>query len=88
MIVKGNCIDLRPATLADRQRVYDWCFQSETTKSHSGPPDYPEIAIATYQEFCDDYYEEYYFTGAYPEKGQGFLIMNNQEAVGFISYST
>lgn len=88
MIVKGNCIDLRPATLADRQRVYNWCFQSETTKSHSGPPDYPEIAIASYQEFCDDYYEEYYFTGAYPEKGQGFLIMNNQEAVGFISYST
>lgn len=53
-----------------------------------GPPDYPEIAIASYQEFCDDYYEEYYFTGAYPEKGQGFLIMNRQEAVGFISYST
>lgn len=86
-MIKGNKINLLPARLTERQKIYEWCFHSETTKSHSGPPDYPDIAIATYQEFCDEYYEEYYFTGAHPEKGQGFLIMSNQEAVGFISYS-
>lgn len=86
-MIKGKKINLMAATLADRKRVYDWCFQSETTSSHSGPPDYPEKPIATYQEFCEEYYEEYYFTGAQPEKGQGFLIVDNQEAVGFISYS-
>ena len=86
-MIKGNKTILKAATLADRQRVYDWCFQSETTKSHSGPPDYPEKKIATFQEFYEDYYEEYYFNGTRPEKGQGFIIMNDQEAVGFISYS-
>ena len=87
-MIKGNKINLMAANLTDRQRVYEWCFQSETTKSHSGPPDYPEKKIATFQEFYEDYYEEYYFNGTQPEKGQGFIIMNDQEAVGFISYST
>lgn len=59
-MIKGNKTILKAATLADRQRVYDWFFQSETTKSHSGPPDYPEKKIATFQEFYEDYYEEYY----------------------------
>lgn len=34
-MIKGNKTILKAATLADRQRVYEWCFQSETTKSHS-----------------------------------------------------
>ncbi|MBO0450882.1 GNAT family N-acetyltransferase [Enterococcus sp. MJM16] len=85
--MKGEKIDLFPAELADRQKIYEWCFQSETTKSHSGPPDYPEKAIATFQEFCEEYYEDYYFTGAHPERGRGFLIKSDREAVGFISYS-
>lgn len=87
-MIKGNKISLIPATLDDRRVVYEWCFQSETTKSHSGPPDYPEIPIATYAEFCDTYYEEYFFTGTKPKDGRGFLIVNNGAPVGFISYSS
>lgn len=87
-MIKGSIITLHPATRKDRWRIYNWCFHSETTKSHSGPPDYPEKPIATYQEFCDEYYEKYYFTGTQPRKGQGFLIVNKEEAVGFISYSS
>lgn len=41
-MIKGNKVELVPAALADKQRVYEWCFHSEMTKSHSGPPDYPE----------------------------------------------
>ncbi len=86
-MIKGDKIVLIPATLDDRQKIYEWCFQSETTKSHSGPPDYPEIPIPTYAEFCDSYYEEYFFTGTKPKDGRGFLVVNNGELVGFISYS-
>ncbi|MDU5337073.1 GNAT family N-acetyltransferase [Enterococcus sp.] len=86
-MIDGKKIHLVAATLVDRRRIYEWCFQSETTKSHSGPPDYPEKPIASYQDFCSDYYEEYFFTGAQPKKGQGFLIMTKEEAIGFISYS-
>lgn len=87
-MIKGDKVNLIPAILDDRQKVYEWCFQSETTKSHTGPPDYPEKPIATYEEFCDDYYEAYFFTGSKPNDGRGFLIANNEELVGFISYSS
>lgn len=88
-MIKGTKIDLIPATLDDRRKVYEWCFQSETTKSHAGPPDYPGISIPTYEEFCatdDGGYEAYYFTGERPEDGRGFLIVSAGEPVGFISY--
>ncbi|WP_321383547.1 GNAT family N-acetyltransferase [uncultured Enterococcus sp.] len=80
-------IKLVPARLEDRKKVYDWCFQSETTKSHSGPPHFSEKSIASYEEFCTQYYEEYYFTGSNPEKGRGYLIVVEHVSVGFVSYS-
>lgn len=88
-MIKGDKINLIPATLDDRRKIYEWCFQSETTKCHSGPPDYPNNPIPTYEEFCssdDGGYTEYYFTGVKPKDGRGFLIVNGKEAVGFISY--
>lgn len=86
-MIKGDKIELISATtLDDRQKAYEWCFHSETTKSHSGPPDYPENPILTHAEFCDKGYEEYYFSGAKPEDGRGFFIVEGGEPVGFISY--
>lgn len=87
-MLKGNKVELVPATLIDRPCVYEWCFQSETTKAHSGPPDYPDKPIATYEEFCADYYEEYFFTGNKPEAGRGYMITAKGRTVGFISYSS
>ena len=88
-MIQGKVIRLLPATLDDRRNVYDWCFQSETTKCHSGAPDYPEHPIPTYEEFYssdNSGYNEYFFTGAKPQDGRGFLIVNEVEAVGFVSY--
>jgi len=87
-MIKGNRIDLVPAALDDRQKIYDWCFHSETTKYHAGPPDYPDANIPTYEDFYDDDYVEYFFTGAEPHKGRGFIITHDGEPVGFISYSS
>lgn len=88
-MIKGSKIKLIPATLDDRLKIYEWCFQSETTKSHAGLPDYPDIPIPTYEEFYasdDGGYTEYYFTGTKPKDGRGFLIINENEAIGFVSY--
>ncbi len=85
-MIQGKKINLIPATMKDRRNAYDWCFQSETTKSHSGPPDYPDKPVPTYEEFCETYYEEYYFTGEKPLDGRGFLIVAGGETVGFVSY--
>ena len=79
-MIKGNKIELVPANLEDRRKVYEWCFHSETSASHSGSPNYPGIAIPNYGEFCDDYVD-YFFTGTEPNKGRGFFIMHNEEAV-------
>ena len=87
-MIKGQKIELIPATLKDAENVYQWCFHSETTKSHAGFPDYPNVPIVTREEFFDSYhYQEYYFTGSQPKKGRGFLVLHNSEPVGFISYS-
>lgn len=89
-MIQGDKIKLVPAMLDDRKRIYEWCFQSETTKYHAGLPDYPNSPIPTYKEFYasdDGGYTEYYFTGAKPQEGRGFLIINGNEAIGFVSYS-
>ena len=85
-MITGKIIELIPAEQDDRRRAYDWCFQSETTKAHSGPPDYPDVPILTFEEFCDDH-PDYYFNGTEPYNGRGFFIIHNEEPVGFITYS-
>lgn len=85
-MIKGNIIELIPAVFDDRRNVYDWCFHSETSKSHCGLPHFPDVYIPTFEEFCEDYVD-YYFDGAEPEKGRGFMIVFAGEQVGFISYS-
>ena len=84
-MINGKIIDLIPATLSDRQKVYDWCFHSETSKSHTGLPDYPYMSIPTFEEFYDEYVD-YFFTGAEPANGRGYIIAHEGEPVGFISY--
>ncbi len=88
-MIKGDKVELVPAVLADKSRAYEWCFHSETTKSHAGPPDYINAPIATSEEFFDDEtgYADYYFTGERPEAGRGYIISYDGEAVGFVSYS-
>jgi len=85
-MIKGNMIELIPAGITDRENVYNWCFHSETTKSHAGPPDFPDMIIPTYKEFYEDY-TDYFFTGTEPEKGRGFIITHEGAQVGFISYT-
>ncbi|MCL1905551.1 MAG: GNAT family N-acetyltransferase [Clostridiales bacterium] len=86
-MIKGNKVELIPATLNDKQKVYEWCFCSEITKSHAGPPDYPEAPVATGEEFFSGY-EDYYFTGSRPKDGRGFIIHSKAGPVGFISYAS
>ena len=89
-MINGKLIKLIPATLADKENVYKWCCESETTKSHSGPPNYPEVPIASRKEFFDkdSGYSDYFFDGTEVENGRGFIILFNEKEVGFISYTS
>jgi len=86
-MIKGTKINIIPAKLEERRTVYEWCWLSETTKSHAGPPNFPEVEIQSFEEFCEDYVE-YFFTDEAPDKGRGFFIEYNGEYVGFISYTS
>ena len=85
-MIKGDKTLLVPAGLSDKKTIYDWCYNSEITKSHSGLPHYPENPIATWDEFFGEGYVDYFFTGTRPEDGRGFIILNDGEQAGFISY--
>ena len=88
-MIKGSKIRLVPAALDDRRKIYEWCYQSDITKCHAGPPDYPNNRIPSYEEFYDSDdggYLEYYFTGEKPNDGRGFLIVHQDEPIGFVSY--
>jgi len=89
-MIDGKLIKLVPATLADKENVYIWCFHSETTKSHSGPPYFPETPIESREEFFKDNhgYSDYFFDGTQPKKGRGFIILFNDVQVGFVSYTS
>jgi RimJ/RimL family protein N-acetyltransferase len=86
IVIRGNQVVLVPATLEDKQSIYDWCFRSETTQSHTGLPYYPEALIPTWEQFCEDY-TDFYFTGSQPDDGRVFIIQHNEETIGFINYS-
>jgi len=87
MRIKGKKIELVGATADDKYRSYQMCMLSETTKSHSGPPDYPENPIVTYDEFMADHYD-CYFDGSQPQNGRMFAIAKDNKTIGFITYSS
>ena len=88
MMIEGTRIHLVPATLHDKQAVYQWCFHSETTPSHSGPPHFPDVLIPSFEAFCADYYDDDFFTDAAPNRGRGYIIRHKEQPVGFVSYTS
>ncbi|MDA8236210.1 MAG: GNAT family N-acetyltransferase [Clostridia bacterium] len=85
-MIKGDTIQLIPATPEDRLTAYQWLCQSDTTPYHMGPPHFPNHPVLTWEEFCQDY-TEYYFDGSEPAKGRCFVIISQDTPVGIISYS-
>ena len=81
----NNPVELRPATLDDRRRVYEWMARSDLTASMMGPPEFDEAPSPTWEAFCADY-EPYFFDGSRPRVGRSFIIDHAGEAVGHVSY--
>ena len=79
-------IRLRPATLADRRRIFEWLAHSDITRSMLGPPDFPDAPIPSWAEFITDYIE-HYFTASDPRAGCCYVIERTKEAIGQINHS-
>ena len=80
---KGERVDVRPATLADRWMVWEWSELSDVapllmSSEQDGP--------SSFDDWCAGW-EEYYFTDESPERGRGFIILFDETPVGFVAYN-
>lgn len=80
-------IRIRPATLSDKRKIFNWLTNSDLTKEMMGPPNYPDSKIPTWDEFDNDY-ADHYFTGSDLMKGQCFIILYKENEVGQINYNS
>ncbi len=76
---------LRPTTLADRRRAYEWLAASDATPTMMGPPSFPDHPIPTWEEFCADYHERF-FSPDGDGYGRLFVIVAGERAIGCASY--
>jgi diamine N-acetyltransferase len=81
----GNKIELKPAQESDREKIYVWLTQSDLTLSIMGPPDYSDLPIPTWAEFCNEYPASF-FNAAGDGKGRNYIIIKNDEDIGTIGY--
>jgi diamine N-acetyltransferase len=70
----------------DREQVHQWLAHSDISASMFGPPDFPEMAVPTWEEFQADYVP-HYFDGSQPMAGRSFIIEFQGVAVGHINYN-
>ena len=86
-MIIGDKIQIRPATLQDKRKVFDWLTNSNLTKEMMGLPNFPDAQIPTWDEFDNDYLD-HYFDGSAPLKGRCFIIIEEGNEVGQINYNT
>lgn len=84
-MIAGIKTRLRPAKMADREKIYLWMAHSDVTPSMMGPPNYPDHPIPSWEEFCQDY-GECFFGPSGDGKGRNFVITADGEEVGTIGY--
>jgi diamine N-acetyltransferase len=81
-----NFLTLRPATLQDKKKVFNWLAHSNLTSEMLGAPNFPDTPIPTWEEFDKDYLD-HYFDPSQPLKGQCYILIHNGEEVGQINYN-
>ncbi len=84
-MISGSRMRLRPAVLADREKVYLWMARSDVTPSMMGPPDYPDHPAPGWEEFCRDY-TEHFFQPSGDGSGRNFIIVRDGEEAGTVGY--
>ncbi|MDE0112181.1 MAG: GNAT family protein [Albidovulum sp.] len=74
---------LRPATIEDRRRIFEWLAKSDATAQMMGPPDYPDFPVPDFDEFLEDYNDD-----AFSDSGDFriFVIRSDGVDIGAISY--
>ncbi len=85
-LLKSEILTLRPATIEDKRKIFNWLANSNLTSEMLGPPNFPDNLIPTWDEFDNDYLD-YYFDGSQPMQGQCFVLEHNGQEIGQINYN-
>lgn len=81
---------LKEAKLNDKIKAYEWLYFSDFSPFLNELVGYSPETIPSFHEFEEDY-KDFYFNDSSPEKGRGYLIIeeeNEKEEIGFISYTS
>jgi RimJ/RimL family protein N-acetyltransferase len=83
-------IKLREATIADKIKIYEWLFYADSSillNQLNGIVD----RIPTMEEFYNEDFPDYFFTGEHPDKGLCYLIQLDENGewvdIGTIHYT-
>jgi diamine N-acetyltransferase len=86
MLIRGQLVTLRPATLQDREKIYRWMAESDVTPLMMGPPVFSDAPVPSFGQFCADYLDSF-FTDVGNGEGRSFVIVAHGDDVGHLSYS-
>jgi diamine N-acetyltransferase len=78
-------IKIRHATLAEKQKTYEWLCLSNTANMHMGEPDYPESPIPDQKQFNEDFEDFYYMENG--NLGSVMIMENDKEEIGCLCYA-
>lgn len=81
MTIRGTRVALRPATPADRPKVWSWAAEGDLASLI-----YLDEPVPDYDTFADDL-RDHYFDGSGPLFGRCFLIRANGREVGQVTYN-
>jgi RimJ/RimL family protein N-acetyltransferase len=85
MNICGKKIELKPARLSHRKKIFEWLTQSDLTPSVIGPPEYSDHPVPSWKEFCKDYTPSF-FNASGDGRGRNFIIVANGTEVGTVGY--
>ncbi len=85
--MEDGLIQIRHARLDEKQKVYQWLCCSETTSLHSGPPNYPQSSVPSWEEFQKDF-EDFYFISEGQSAGSVMIIEKGIEEIGCVCYAS
>lgn len=83
--IKGSKVQLRLATMSDREALYQWMYHSDAARNMFGAPTYPDKPLKTWEEFKASW-NPFYYQMPLTSRGHVFIIEFQGEAVGGIAY--
>jgi RimJ/RimL family protein N-acetyltransferase len=85
-LLTTKILTIRPATLPDKKKIFNWLANSDLTSEMLGPPNFSDNPIPTWDEFDKDYLD-YFFDGSQPMKGRCFVLEHKGQEIGQINYN-